>query len=76
VSAPRIIVTLAYIIIGWAICAATMRISKPAASLETALIAHAIDVPIFFAIVSLVYFKKFNSISSLWSQQISLTLPC
>jgi hypothetical protein len=29
-------------------------------SQQNALIAHAIDAPIYFAVVSLIYFKKFN----------------
>jgi hypothetical protein len=47
-------------LVGWALCAATMGIGMAATSLENALIIHAIAAPIFFMIVSLIYFKKFN----------------
>lgn len=46
--------------IGWALCAATMGIGMATMTLENALIVHAIGAPIYFAIVSLVYFRKFN----------------
>ena len=45
---------------GWALCAATMGIGMATMTLENALIVHAIGAPIYFAIVSLVYFRKFN----------------
>jgi hypothetical protein len=56
----RILTILAHAFIGWALCAATMGIGMAATSLQNALIIHAIGAPIFFAIVSLIYFKKFN----------------
>ena len=56
----RIVTILAHAFIGWALCAAVMGIGMAATSLQNALIIHAIGAPIFFAIVSLIYFKKFN----------------
>ena len=53
-------IILAHAFIGWMLCAATMGIGMAVTSLENTLIAHAIGAPIFFMIVSLVYFRKFN----------------
>ena len=46
--------------IGWALCGATMGIGMSMTSLEKALMIHAIGAPIFFAMVSAIYFSKFN----------------
>ena len=59
-NASKISITLVYSFVGWALCAATMGIGMAATSLENALIIHAIAAPIFFIIISRVYFKKFN----------------
>jgi len=56
----NIFIVLVHAFIGWALCFATIGIGMAVTSLENALIAHAIGAPIFFAIVSLVYFRKFN----------------
>jgi hypothetical protein len=56
----RIITVLVHAFIGWALCAATMGIGMATTSLRNALIIHAIGAPIFFTILSLIYFKKFN----------------
>jgi hypothetical protein len=47
-------------VIGWVLCAATMGISLATMPLQHALIIHAIGAPIFFALVSVIYFKKFH----------------
>ncbi len=46
--------------LGWTLCAATMGIGLATMPLHNALIIHAIAAPIFFALVSVVYFKKFH----------------
>lgn len=51
---------LIHAFVGWALCFATMGIGMATTSLENALVIHAIGAPIFFAIVSLIYFKRFN----------------
>ena len=56
----KIAILLAHAFIGWALCAATMGIGMSVTSLENTLVVHAIGAPIFFTIVSLVYFRKFN----------------
>ncbi len=45
---------------GWALCDLSIVIGMAVTSLYNALIIHAIGAPIFFATVSLIYFKKFN----------------
>ncbi|MEW5938381.1 MAG: hypothetical protein AB1750_01855 [Chloroflexota bacterium] len=59
-NARKIAIILAHWFVGWALCAATMGIGMAITSLQNTLIAHAIGAPIFFAVVSLVYFNKFN----------------
>ena len=54
------IIILVHAFVGWALCAATMGIGMATTSLQNALIVHAIRAPIYFALVSLIYFKKFN----------------
>lgn len=61
----KIIIVLAHAFVGWALCAATIGIGMAVTSEQTALILHAIGAPIFFTIVSLNYFKKFNYTSPL-----------
>ena len=56
----QIAIILVHAFVGWALCAATMGIGMAVTSLQTALIVHAIGAPIFFAVVSLMYFRKFN----------------
>ena len=56
----KIAILLAHAFVGWMLCAATMGIGMSVTSLENTLVVHAIAAPIFFAIVSLVYFRKFN----------------
>jgi hypothetical protein len=56
----KIAIILTHAFVGWMLCAATMGIGMSVTSLENTLVIHAIGAPIFFAIVSLVYFVKFN----------------
>ena len=56
----KILVLLLHAFIGWALCAATMGIGMSLTSQQTILIIHAIAAPIFFCIISVFYFKKFN----------------
>lgn len=59
-SIRKLVTILVHAFVGWALCAATMGIGMATMSLQNALIIHAIGAPIFFAGVSLIYFKKFN----------------
>ena len=59
-NAQKTAVILLHAFVGWILCAATMGIGMTVTSLENALIIHAMAAPIFFAGISLVYFRKFN----------------
>ena len=59
------IIVLVHALIGWALCAATMGIGMATLSMRNALIVHAVGAPIFFTVISLVYFYKFNYTSPL-----------
>jgi len=56
----KIFLLLAHAFAGWALCAATMGIGMAVTTLLNALVIHAVAAPIFFAGISLVYFRKFN----------------
>ena len=53
-------ILLAHAFVGWALCFATIGIGMAVTTLQNALIIHAIAAPLFFAGVSLVYFRRFN----------------
>ncbi len=53
-------VILGHALAGWALCAATMGIGMKLFSLLTALVIHAIGAPVFFALVSWNYFRRFR----------------
>ena len=69
----KTVVILAHAFVGWMLCAATMGIGMAVTSLNNALIIHAIAAPIFFAGVSLVYFRKFNYTTPLQTAIIFIT---
>jgi hypothetical protein len=56
----KIAIVLVHAFVGWALCGATMGIGMAVTSLENALILHAVAAAVFFYVVSLVYFRKFN----------------
>ena len=56
----KLITILVHALIGWALCAATMGVGIATTSLENTLILHAIGAPVFFVVVSLIYFNKFS----------------
>jgi hypothetical protein len=56
----KILTIVIYALIGWALCFATMGIGQALLPLQTALIVHAIAAPIFFALLSVSYFTRFN----------------
>ncbi len=56
----RYVIILVHAFIGWALCTASMVFGMMTLTLENALIVHAIGAPIFFTIVSLIYFQKFS----------------
>lgn len=69
-KALKILTILAHAFVGWALCAATMGIGMAVTSLNNALIIHAVAAPIFFAGISLVYFRKLNYTAPLQTASI------
>jgi hypothetical protein len=69
-NTKKLAIILVHAFIGWALCGATMWIGMATMSLRNAQIAHAIGAPIYFAIVSLVYFKAFNYTTPLQTAMI------
>jgi hypothetical protein len=59
-NSRKVFTILVHAFVGWALCGATMGIGMATTSIQNTLIAHAIGAPIYFAIVSLIYFKRFN----------------
>jgi hypothetical protein len=59
VGARQLVALALHGLVGWALCAATMGVGMAVTSLETALVIHAVAAPIIFALVSLVYFRRF-----------------
>ena len=59
-SFGKVVILIVHAFLGWALCAATMGIGMALTSLQTALIIHAIGAPIFFAVISIVYFNRFH----------------
>ena len=59
-NGKKLVTVLTHALIGWALCAATMGIGMAVTSVDNTLVIHAIGAPIFFAGVSLVYFRRFN----------------
>ncbi|MGD9092125.1 MAG: hypothetical protein PVF74_04730 [Anaerolineales bacterium] len=64
-NTKKIIIILVHALIGWALCTATMMIGMATMTIENTLIVHAIGAPIFFSILSLIYFTKFNYTTAL-----------
>jgi hypothetical protein len=56
----RLTVLLGHAFVGWGLCDLAMVVGMAVASLGTALMVHAIGAPIFFAVVSWNYFKRFG----------------
>ena len=67
------IIIFIHMFIGWALCGAIIGIGRQVTSVKNTLIIHAIGVPIIFAIISLIYFKKFNYTTSLQTAVIFLS---
>jgi len=56
----KLVMLLAHAFAGWMLCAAIIGIGFQVTTVENTLIAHAIGVPITFAIIAFMYFKGFN----------------
>jgi hypothetical protein len=59
-NVKELVIVLVFAFVGWALCGASMRISMAFTSEGNALIIHAAAAPIVFAVLSFIYFTKFN----------------
>ncbi len=66
----KLVIIFVHAFIGWVLCAATMGIGMATMTLESTLIVHAIGAPIFFTVVSLIFFRKFNYTTPLQTAMI------
>lgn len=64
-NSRKIVTILLHAAVGWALCSATIGIGMATLPLQTALIIHAVAAPLFFAAISLFYFRRFNYTSPL-----------
>lgn len=60
INFKKIIIVLIHAFIVWALCGATIGIGRSVTTMELTLIIHAIGAPVFAALVSLFFYKKFN----------------
>jgi hypothetical protein len=66
-------VLLGFALAGWALCDATMVIGMSVTTMNNILIIHAIAAPIYFAVLSWLYFSKFNYTSPLRTAAIFIS---
>jgi hypothetical protein len=60
IKIAKLVLLLAHAFAGWMLCAAIIGIGFQVTTVGNTLIAHAVGVPIIFAILSYMYFKGFN----------------
>ncbi len=56
----KVLIVGAHALVGWALCAMTMGIAQATLPIQAALVVHAIGAPIFFMLVSRIYFQRFG----------------
>ena len=59
-AGKKIAIVLIHALIGWVLCGATIGVGFALTSQANALVIHLILAPIFFILISLVYFRKFK----------------
>jgi hypothetical protein len=70
----KLIIVLIHALIIWALCGATIAIGRSITTLQLTLRIHVIAAPIFAFLVAIVYYKKFNYTSPMWTAIIFLLL--
>ncbi len=60
IAIAKLVLLLAHAFAGWMLCAAIIGIGLQVTTAQNTLIAHAIGVPIIFAIIAWMYFRTFN----------------
>lgn len=62
---PRAAVILAHGVVGWAYCGALIGVGRQFLSMHTTLVVHAIGAPVGFALISLLYYRRYAFTSPL-----------
>lgn len=55
----KIVIIIILALTGWALCGATIGIGRALTTMEATLIIHAIAAPVIFAVISVIYFRKY-----------------
>ena len=63
----KVLIILAHAVVGWMLCGMIMGVGRNITSIKNTLISHAIGAPVIFFILSIIYFKKFNYTSPLFT---------
>lgn len=59
-NAKKLVILIIHASVVWVLCGVTMMIGPSVMSMEATLIAHAVGAPLFAALVSFVYFRRFG----------------
>ncbi len=70
----KLTIILSHAFVGWALCFATIGIGFAVTTQQNALIAHALGAPLYFTLVAVNYFKRFNYTTPLQTAAIFLGL--
>ncbi len=68
----KTMILLIHAVIVWALCGATVGIGRSFFSMELTLIIHAVGAPIIAALVSLVYYRRFNHATPIQTASVFL----
>jgi hypothetical protein len=58
--AKKYLIIFIHMSIGWMLCGATIGIGRSITSMDNTIIIHVLAVPIFFSVISYIYFTKFH----------------
>ena len=64
-TAKKNFIILIHAFVGWGLCGAIIGIGRNVTSMQVTLIVHAIGAPIFFTIITLIYFRWFRYTTAL-----------
>lgn len=56
----QLIILIIHALIGWGLCGAVIGIGRNLTTMENTMIIHLLAVPVIFATISNIYFRKFN----------------
>lgn len=55
----RILLLLAFALVGWALCGATIEVGRQFLPMEQVLVAHAVAAPLIFGVLAYVHTRRF-----------------